>query len=301
MISIKVLPLLLAALASLVQLTSAQPVAVSFLNFSPNSIKLYWVDEDDQDVFVESIEAYHEASTDTHVGHTFAFFYGDERETVSISEDQTVHIVGLDPDEEDESIPVDCTTTEGTLHITVKPEWSPRGAARFLELINMDYFEGCALNRCVKNFLTQFGISKDFDYRTAYRQANILDDAPVDDVPFRPGYMAYAGSGPNSRSTEMFIVMPGTSEHQLAHFGDNPWETPFGFVDPEDVANVVAKWHSYGDMPPWGQGPNPQLIYQEDGYEYLARDFPELSYIESCQILDYGDYDDDAADEEEEL
>merc|ERR1711862_319604 len=84
---------------------------------------------------------------------------------------------------------------------------------------------------------------------------------------------------------------------QLDHFGVNSWETPFGFVDQEDLEDVVAKWYSsYGDMSPWGNGPDPQKIYQKDGYDvYLKQNFPLLSYIKKCEIVDYDadDSDDD--------
>ncbi|KAI2491117.1 peptidyl-prolyl cis-trans isomerase [Fragilaria crotonensis] len=134
------------------------------------------------------------------------------------------------------------------------------------------------------NSLTQFGIGADYELRTEYRTANIKDDAPKG-IAFQPGYMSYAGSGPDSRSSEIFIVMPDTGEAQLAYFGkENSWETPFGFVEPESMS-TVAQWYDYGDMPPWGSGPDPQLIYEEDGYEYLKREFPKLSYINECRIL----------------
>mmetsp|Transcript_32350 Transcript_32350/g.47842 ORF Transcript_32350/g.47842 Transcript_32350/m.47842 type:complete len:114 (-) Transcript_32350:17-358(-) len=98
--------------------------------------------------------------------------------------------------------------------------------------------------------------------------------------------MAFAGSGPNSRTTELFIVMPETPAGQLSYFGTNPWETPFAhIVDDDDLEQVVGKWYAYGDMPPWGEGPDPQKIYPPNGYdEYLKTEFPDMDYIESCRI-----------------
>lgn len=52
----------------------------------------------------------------------------------------------------------------------------------------------------------------------------IADDELGDHVPpFEPGMMSYAGSGPNSRTSEMFFVMPDCPHHQLVAFGQNPW------------------------------------------------------------------------------
>jgi cyclophilin family peptidyl-prolyl cis-trans isomerase len=82
------------------------------------------------------------------------------------------------------------------------------------------YFDGCALNRVVPKFLTQFGIGADYSKRIDFRIKVIPDDPHLDPpVPFRPGYMSYAGRGPDSRSIEIFIVMPDTPQKQLNYVG----------------------------------------------------------------------------------
>ena len=43
----------------------------------------------------------------------------------------------------------------------------------------------------------------------------------------------------------------------------------------------------------WGKGPDPQKIYEEDGYEYLQNEFPRLSYIAGCVILADADVDEE--------
>ena len=43
----------------------------------------------------------------------------------------------------------------------------------------------------------------------------------------------------------------------------------------------------YWDMPPWGKGPDPQKIYGE-GYGYLAHEFPEIDYLETCRVVERG-------------
>mmetsp|Transcript_50347 Transcript_50347/g.54400 ORF Transcript_50347/g.54400 Transcript_50347/m.54400 type:complete len:421 (-) Transcript_50347:190-1452(-) len=218
-----------------------------------------------------------------------------------------------------ENVVVECGSTEGSFRIQVKPYWSPRGAARFLELIDLSnnhsiqtttddrdnsrdqtqfpsYYDGCALNRVVTRFLTQFGISRDYPLRTKYRTDSIVDDEITDtasssNIPFQPGYMSYAGSGPNSRTTEVFIVMPDTPQHQLDAFGENSWETPFGYIETKYLDEVVSKWYSdYGDMTPWGNGPDPQKIYEKDGYDvYLKENFTNMSYLTKCVIVDAED------------
>merc|ERR1719464_956699 len=203
-----------------------------------------------------------------------------------------------------ETVVVECGSTtrttrdssQKTFRIHVKPYWSPRGAARFLQLVKERYFDGCALNRVIPEFLTQFGISRNYELRTKYLSDSIEDDAspPIgmdSPVPFRPGYMSYAGNGPDTRTNEIFIVMPDTPQSQLDYFGTHPWETPFGYVEAQHLNTVVSEWYSgYGDMPPWGNGPDPKTLYEEDGYKtYLPEQFPNMSYLHRCVILDDSD------------
>jgi peptidyl-prolyl cis-trans isomerase A (cyclophilin A) len=199
----------------------------------------------------------------------------------------------------------DTDTNDDEFTIKIKPYWSPLGSARFLELLSkqVGYYDGCALNRVVNNFITQFGISKNYNLRTKYRNDNIDDDIspPLgykEKIPFQLGYMSYAGSGTNTRTTEVFIVMPNTSEQQLKAFGTNPWETPFGYVDEYELVNIASKFYSgYGDFMN-GNGPQPNQIYSKGGYDtYLKDEFPNLSYIRSCIIID--DDDDDSDDDDD--
>jgi cyclophilin family peptidyl-prolyl cis-trans isomerase len=140
-----------------------------------------------------------------------------------------------------------------SIDILVKPYWSPRGASQFLELVRRGYYDGVALNRVVPQFLIQFGIARDVELRRAHRdESPILDDEASEDTKFEPGYVSYAGSGPDSRTTEVFIVMPDTDEEQLEYFGTNSWETPFGYV--QDVGILTKIFSGYGDMPPGGNG-----------------------------------------------
>ena len=272
-------------------------VEVNFINFSPETADLFWQDGEEF-VLVGDVAPYTVTRMETYIGETFA--YGDKDD--SESTDRLEHtvgtakdIVGIFESSERTTVNVLCSTTKGDLRITVQPTWSPFGAARFLELVSKRYFDGCALNRVVKGFLTQFGIGADYDQRTEYRNKRIFDDVPGG-IKFQPGFMAYAGSGKDSRTTEMFIVMPDTPPHQLNAFGQNPWETPFARVQPEDVQNVVVEWYAYGDMPPWGEGPDPQKIYPRGGYEnYLANKFPRMDYINTCRVVESDD------DVEEEL
>merc|ERR1712129_548625 len=141
---------------------------------------------------------------------------------------------------------------------------------------------GMALTRVVPHFLAQFGIAATRELRETWQ---IKDKEFPDDLPggaaFAPGMLSFAGSGAHSRTTEMFFVMPETPAQQLAAFGQEPWETPFAVLADVSSLAVLSVIRSYGDMPPWDSGPAPQRIRTE-GYEYLAREFPELDYFSVC-------------------
>lgn len=107
----------------------------------------------------------------------------------------------------------ECIVPNNHVRLSFFPFRSPRGAIRFLELVRFGVYNGVAFNRVVPNFLTQFGIPKDYEMRKDAREISIWDDFNQR-LPFEPGYVSFAGSGFDSRTTELFIVMPGVSKAQ---------------------------------------------------------------------------------------
>jgi cyclophilin family peptidyl-prolyl cis-trans isomerase len=261
---------------------------ISFINFSEKNVSLFWHDGEEFRPAGE-LPPYHDMIMDTLIGHVFGYEKEEGNMLTYTVEQETDVRVFLGPSE---TVSVVCSTTTGAFRVTVVPTWSPRGAARFLELVTEKYFDGCALDLIVKGFVAQFGIGADYAQRTEYRYNFIMDDEPQGTA-FQPGYMTYAGHGANSRSNEVFIVLPGTSQDQLDAFGSQLWETPFGYVEEEDLKAVVDEWYAYGDAPPGGSGPVIDRIYREDGYEYLRREFPEMSYIHECHIVSGQDEDEE--------
>lgn len=116
---------------------------------------------------------------------------------------------------------VKCMTTKGPLVIEVYRDWAPLGADRFLELVKDGFFTDIAFFRCVRGFLTQFGISDDPSKKHWHRKE--IKDDPNLGLGIRKNYLSYAGGGPNTRSTQLFIAF-----EDLDFLGKEPWETPFG-------------------------------------------------------------------------
>ncbi len=89
--------------------------------------------------------------------------------------------------------------------------------------------------------------------------------------------MSFAGGGPHTRSTQMFIAF-----EDLDFLGKEPWETPFGrVVEGSDTLDKLFK--GYGDIPPFGKGPDQQKIHNR-GNAYLHTSFPLLDYIKNCSV-----------------
>ena len=179
---------------------------------------------------------------------------------------------------------VRCETTKGTFELEVNPSWAPLGASRFLELVQKGYFTDNALYRTVDNFLVQFGTHGDPANYREWEDATIKDDPRVG-RPFHKGSLSFAGSGPDTRSVDMFI---GISEdpRQLAHWGTETWETPFGGVV-EGMDVVDSFFSGYGDFRDGSEGNAKGVDMQRffnEGNSYLRSDFPEMDYIRSCAL-----------------
>lgn len=285
----------------LAPVSAADPLRVMFVNQFPDTIiDLFWEnpaypdDHPDRRVLEARIHprgGWHDS--ETFLGHEFSYVIDGRRHYVSpppgnVHNEQFIILAGDHP-----GYRVRCEITINSqqymdyLDIVVKPYWAPRAASRFLELVREKYYDGTALNRVVPKFLTQFGIGKDYFTRTKERQLTIWDDFPKD-IRFEPGMISFAGSGHDSRTTEIFIVNPGCGQEQLDRFGENSWETPFAVIDGDVNKSGLAKIYSgYGDMPPFGKGPDSSKIYDVDGYTtYLPKKFPKLDYVDRCYIVD---------------
>ncbi|MCP4805575.1 MAG: peptidylprolyl isomerase [Proteobacteria bacterium] len=166
------------------------------------------------------------------------------------------------------------TTTKGDIVIEVHREWSPNGADRFYNLVKNGYFEDIAFFRNIKGFMVQFGIHGDPQLNAIWKDAKITDDTVVKSN--TPGYVSFATSGPNTRTTQMFINHGGNDSLDGMGF------SPFGQVV-EGMSVVNELYDGYGEGAPRGKGPRQDLI-QKQGNSYLRAEFPQLDYIQSASI-----------------
>jgi peptidyl-prolyl cis-trans isomerase A (cyclophilin A) len=165
-------------------------------------------------------------------------------------------------------------TSKGVFVIEVRRDWAPNGADRFYNLVKNGFFDDARFFRVMSDFMAQFGINGDPRVSAAWRQAPIKDD-PVRQSNKR-GFVTYATSGPDSRTTQVFINFKDNSPLDRQGF------SPFGQV--VSGMNVVDALNGeYGDGPPNGRGVD-QGRLQREGNAYLARDFGRLDYIRKATI-----------------
>lgn len=161
---------------------------------------------------------------------------------------------------------------EGSFVMEVHNDWAPLGAARFKELVETNFFTGVRFFRVIDGFMAQFGISGSPAVAAEWREKRLTDD-PVKQSNGR-GFVSFATSGPNSRTTQMFI-----------NFGDNSRLDSMGFAPFAKVVSgmdVVDRIYKIGEKPNQGE-------IQAKGNAYLKKNFPRLTYIKAATIVTDGD------------
>jgi peptidyl-prolyl cis-trans isomerase A (cyclophilin A) len=168
------------------------------------------------------------------------------------------------------------TTTKGDFVVEVHRDWSPNGADRFYDLVQMGFYDDTRFFRVVDGFMVQWGISGDPQVSTHWQNAGVTDD-PVKGSNTR-GMVTFAMSGaPNSRTTQVFINLVDNARLDPMRFA------PFGKVlSGMEVVDQLYK--GYGEGAPGGAGPDQGRI-QGQGNAYLDAKFPKLDGVKHAEIV----------------
>ena len=160
-------------------------------------------------------------------------------------------------------------TSCGDFVIEVHREWAPVGADRFHELVTKGFYDECRFFRVVPDFMVQFGINGDPKIQQKWREASIKDDEVTQSN--KRGFITFATSGPDSRTSQVFINFKDNSRLDDLGFA------PFGkVVEGMDVVDKIN--------PDYRERPNQGSI-QSRGNEYLKASFPELDYVKKATIV----------------
>ena len=118
--------------------------------------------------------------------------------------------------------------------------------------------------------------------RDHYRERSIVDDAS--ELAFEPGTLSFSGHAPHSRTSQLYFVMPGASESQLAAFGADPWDAPVGRLAARSLKKAAGLRRTAAEAP-WGDGPDPDKLNRW-GYDVLRRPpfAGNITYFRSCGV-----------------
>lgn len=161
-------------------------------------------------------------------------------------------------------------TTKGDVIVEIHPSWAPKGAARFRELVESGYYDGCKFFRVLDNFMCQVGMHGEPATNAKWSDANIQDDPVVKSN--QRGFVTFAKTNaPHSRSTQIFFNYKDNS------FLDSMGFAPFARVV-EGMEVLDRVYSGYGESPDQG-------LIQSQGNAYLERAFPQLDAIVKVTVL----------------
>lgn len=169
-------------------------------------------------------------------------------------------------------------TSAGDFTVHVTRDWAPIGVDRFYSLVMNKYYDGnrffrVASGRSGGRFVAQWGIHGEPSVNAAW-QAN--PQSKIKDDPVRQsnvaGSVTFATSGPDSRTTQLFINYSDNS------FLDGMGFSTFGTVRDDGMQAVAAINGEYGERPDQGG-------VQFEGNAYLNEEFPNLDYIITARVV----------------
>ena len=172
---------------------------------------------------------------------------------------------------------VSVETTKGTFVIAVDRTLAPRGADRFYRLVRAGYFDDSRFFRVVPGFIAQFGIPGDPAITRVWKDRPMADDS-VRTSNVR-GTIAYAMTGPNTRTTQLFISLVDNSRLDTQGF------SPIGRIV-LGMEVVDQLYGGYGESAGGGMRAGKQDRMLTEGNGHLDRDFPKLDRIVRARVED---------------
>lgn len=180
------------------------------------------------------------------------------------------------PEKAPDTFKVKFETSKGDFVVQVQRGMAPLGADRFHDLVVQKFFDGDRFFRVLKGFVVQFGLNGSGYVNSKWKDKTIADD-PVKATNAR-GTIVFATSGPNSRTTQLFINLANNANLDGMGFA------PFGRVT-QGMEVVDSLYGGYGEGAPRGAGPDQQMI-EAKGNAYLEEIFPKLDYVKKATIVE---------------
>jgi len=161
-------------------------------------------------------------------------------------------------------------TTQGVFDVTIERALAPKGVDRFYRLVQAGYFDDSRFFRVVPGFIAQFGIPGDPAVARVWKDRAIEDDS-VRASNVR-GAITYAMTGPNTRTTQLFISLVDNTRLDTTGF------SPLGrVVAGMDVVDRL--YGGYGEGAGGGMRAGNQGRMMSEGNAHLDRDYPRLDRL----------------------
>ena len=165
---------------------------------------------------------------------------------------------------------VKISTTQGDFTIEAHREWAPRGVDRFYNLVRAGFYDDSRFYRVIRGDFAQFGIPGDPAIASVWRNQSFPDDRVTQSN--TRGFVAYAMTGPDARTTQLYIVMGDRSRQDKDGFA------PIGkVIAGMDVVDQL--YSAYGESAGGGMRGGKQAPLFEGGNAYLDSTFPKLDKL----------------------
>ncbi len=179
-------------------------------------------------------------------------------------------------EESPEQFNVQISTTKGEFLLEIHKAWAPIGVNRFYNLVRLGYFDNSRFYRVREGFIAQFGIPGNPAVTRVWQDRAIKDD-PVIQSNLK-GYIAYAMTGPNTRTTQLFISYKDNEQLDEQGFA------PLGLVI-EGMDNVEQLYAGYDESAGGGMRGGKQGKILSGGNEHLDKEFPKLDKLLKAEIV----------------
>ncbi len=175
-----------------------------------------------------------------------------------------------------ETYRVQIDTTKGKIVLEINRSLAPRGADRLFHLVETGFYDNSRFYRVIQGRFAQFGIAGDPAIAAVWQNETFPDD-PVRASNVR-GTFAYAMTGPDARTTQIYINTGDQSRQDADGFA------PFGKVI-EGMDVVDHLYSDYGERSGGGMRAGRQGELFEEGNAFLDREFPLLDKLLKATIL----------------
>jgi cyclophilin family peptidyl-prolyl cis-trans isomerase len=171
---------------------------------------------------------------------------------------------------------VKVSTTKGDFVIEIHKTWGRIGANRFYNLVRNGFYDDSRFYRIREGAFAQFGIPGNPKVAQVWQHESMADDSVAQSN--ERSFIAYAMTGPNARTTQLFINLKNNA-HQ-----DKDGFAPIGRVI-SGMEVVDALYAGYAESSGGGMRGGKQGRLFEEGNAYLDREFPKLDKLLKAEIV----------------